>query len=112
MSMASQTRIEGVGGLLSGFVEIGQERVQIHRDIHFTRDIDGSWSFLVMLPEDRNDKGLYSLDDTAGGMRVSDPAVTAFIGHLARMIAYPEHYAGDAGFVTIGQDEQTGKDHD
>lgn len=97
------TSIERVSGLLSGFVKIGGEKVHIHRDIDFTRDSDDSWSFLVMLPEDRNEKGLHSMDDPAGGMNVSDPAVTAFIEHLARMIADPEQYAGDS--VTIGPDD-------
>lgn len=99
------TSITGIDGLLSGFVEIGGEKIRIHRDIHLTRDGDGSWLILVMLPEDRDAEGRYSLDDPAGGMNVSDPANTAFIEQLARVIADPERYSGDAGFVTIGPED-------
>lgn len=103
--MADQTVIDGVDILCSGSVKIGPEEIHIHRDIGFTRDIDGSWSFLVMLPEDRDAKGGYRVEDASGGMRVTDPEVIAFIEHLARMVANPAHYDGNDGYVTIGPED-------
>ena len=83
----------GFGGLFTGRIEVEGVRVHLHRDIWFDRDIDGSWTIVGMLPEDRDKKGFYPNDAPAGGILVTDPTVQAFIDRLALLMADPGGFA-------------------
>ena len=81
------------GGLFTGRIEVEGVKIHLHRDIWFDRDIDGSWTIVGMLPEDRDKKGFYPNDAPSGGIVVTDPTVQAFIDRLALLMADPGGFA-------------------
>jgi len=90
------------GGLFTGRVEVSGARIHVHRDLWFDRDIDGSWTIVVMLPEDATVKGGYPNDAPSGGILVTDPVIQAFIDRLGQLLADPEAF---------GENETIGPKH-
>ncbi len=91
--MTPHARINGLVGDFSGSVEVGGVLVHIFREVHFTRESDGSWLVYVHLPEERDEDGLYLNDCTTGEVQVEDGAINRFLDTLVDLVANPEAFA-------------------
>ena len=85
--------IEYCGGNLRLNIHVDGVRVDVYRNVWFDRDcVDGSWTAIVMYPEDADERGKYHEDAPSGGIRVTNPVVITFIEQLMAMIAAPKSF--------------------
>jgi hypothetical protein len=65
-----------------------EQRYAVYRDLWFDEDFDGSWLVCAIRPEEPEVNG----DRKGGGIRVDDPAVSAFLRELFMLLADPDRY--------------------